>query len=490
MIPEWGQITAAECVGPAGARAAAGSAETKLAGIATDSRRLRPGELFWAIKGEHFDGHDFAGQALSRGGAGAMLEVGYWDRIGAKGREELSRYGKPVFVVDDTLYALGELARWWRRQHPVKVAAITGSAGKTTTKEMTAAVLGRAAATLRNPGNFNNLIGLPLSLLELTPVHFYAVVELGMNRPGEIARLTAIAAPDAGAITNIGLAHTEGVGDVEGVVAAKWELVECMPESSPVVLNGDDERLLARAADMERPRILFGTRRHCQIRACRIEERGAAGCTFELHYEDEAWRIRLRVPGRHNVMNALAAAALGLTLGVTEEQVVHGLESFEGLAGRFRVIPLPGGMTLVDDTYNANPSSLGAAAAALPGLLPDRGRLIVALGEMLELGRAASGAHHEAGTTLAALSPAALLVVGEHAGEVIQGAVDAGYPSERAIRASDRDDLLMRLTGLMRPGDVVFLKGSRRMGLEKVAEGLKEAWRRKAVGAGRLQEQG
>ncbi len=487
MIPQWGMITAAECMEPTGARLATGRSETRITGISTDSRRLRPGELFWAIKGERYDGHDFAGQALSQGAAGVVVEVGFWDRIGVRQRAELGGYGKAVFLVEDTLYALGELGGWWRRQHHVKVAAVTGSAGKTTTKEMTAAILHRVAATLRNPGNLNNLIGLPLSLLGLTPAHRYAVVELGMNRPGEIARLAEIAQPDVGGITNIALAHTEGVGDLAGVLRAKWELVAGMPEHAPVVLNGDDDRLMARASGLERPRIFFGMRQHCHVRAQRIRDHGTRGCTFDLHYGEEVRRIRLRVPGRQNVMNALAAAALGLALGATGEQVAQGLESFQGLAGRFQISRLPRGMMLVDDTYNANPASLGAAVESLPGLLRGKGRLIVALGEMLELGGAAPRAHREAGARLAALNPAALLALGEHALEVVRGATEAGYPAERASTVGSRDELRERLQELMRPGDVVFLKGSRRMGLEKVAEALKQTAASVTDGADRPQ---
>lgn len=450
-----------------------GDRETLLFGVGTDSRTLKPGELFWALEGETYDGHDFALKALDQGAAGVLVKQD------APVVRELLRGGsglgrRPVVAVEDTLKALGDLANWWRRERRVEVAAVTGSAGKTTTKEMAASILERSGPILKNPGNFNNLIGLPLTLLQLT-LERKAILEMGMNRRGEIARLTEIADPDVGAITNVGAAHIEGLGDLRGVAAAKTELVGKMRPEAKVILNGEDPLLLETALAIRKDAITYGYGPERDVRATRIASLGPRGIAFDLEYRGESWPVRIKVPMLKNVLNALAAAAVGFCLGASPEQVVEGLEAFSGVKGRFTVSVLPGEITLIDDTYNANPSSLGAALESVRPLAGKAGRIIVGLGEMMELGSESTRAHLEAGRRAAETGVHSLVALGDHAREMAEGAVSGGMPPARAHAVSSHEEMTAKLKEELRTGDVVLLKGSRRMRLERVVEGLKGA---------------
>jgi UDP-N-acetylmuramoyl-tripeptide--D-alanyl-D-alanine ligase len=354
------------------------------------------------------------------------------------------------------------------------VAAITGSAGKTTTKEMTAGILSVRSRTLKNRGNFNNLVGLPLTLFSLDQNHQRAVLEMGMNHPGEIGRLTEIADPDVGLITNVAKAHLEGVGTIQGVARAKLELLEQASPGSRIILNGDDALLMKTASEFGKEVITFGMGEENDIRADGVKPLGREGAAFTLCHQGDTVPVRLRVPGLQNVSNALAAASISLCLKASPEDIVQGLERFEGIQGRFTVSTLPGGATLVDDTYNANPASLKVALRSLKHLIVKGGRIIVGLGEMLELGEETVAAHIEAGGMVAELGASHFMAMGEHAPELIQGALEKGYPAERAVRVDSHEDMVQRISALIEGRDLVFLKGSRRIGLDKVAEGLKE----------------
>ena len=467
MTPIWGEITAGTIIAPIQGELISGSPEAIFSGLSTDSRRIAQAELFWALKGERYDGHDFVMQAMDKGAAGAVIQKGF--------RPEISARRNPVLIsVADTLKALGDLANWWRRRHPIPVAAITGSVGKTTTKEMAAGILELKALTLKNEGNLNNLIGLPLTLLLLEKAHQRAVLEMGMNRPGEIARLTEIAEPDVGLITNVGRAHLEGLGDINAVARAKVELLEKMPEKSQAILNGDDERLLKAASPFQRKLITFGLGAKNQIRAEKIEGLGEAGTTFELHFFGQKQRVSLHIPGRQNVSNALAASAIALCLEASPEHIREGLEGFQGIKGRFMITHLPSDIILVDDTYNCNPASLKAALDSAKAMVAGEGRLIVGLGEMLELGDETVSAHLEAGSMVAERGAFCLLVMGEHAPQMINGAVSKGLPKDTAVEATSHEEMAQEIGARMSKGDVILLKGSRRMQLEKVVDALKK----------------
>lgn len=474
MQPVWGAITAEQCCTSIGGVQMSGDPSTVLGGLSIDSRSINAGELFWALKGERYDGHDFVRQAVRQGAAGAVVEESFWQK--QQDRKRNAEFGGDsaiVIVVRDSLESLGELAACWRKQHPVQVVAITGSAGKTTSKEMTAGILQLGHRTLKSPGSFNNLVGLPLTLARLEN-HRFAVLEMGMNRPGEIGRLTKIADPDVGVITNLGMAHLEGVGDLEGVAAAKLEMLEAISPLSRLVLNGDDAFLLQKAAVFRRDALTFGTGGQNDVRAANIENRGGQGISFELQYDNGAWPVSLAVPGRQNVFNALAAAGAALLLDRPVEQIVKGLQAFSGLSGRFKVSQLNRRILLVDDTYNANPSSLKTSLEALSGIRRPGAGIVVGLGEMLELGNHTAAAHMEAGRRVAELQPEYFLVLGDHAVEMIAGALKTGLPQDRVAEVKTPAEMQSSIESQLEPGALIFLKGSRKMGLEKVVQGLQK----------------
>ena len=445
-----------------------GSRDRSFSGINTDSRTVGKGQLFWALRGGTFDGHDFVKEAIKKGAVAVVVNKDWIADLPANTRAS-------IIGVPDTLKALGDLARWWRRRFETRVAAITGSGGKTTTKEMTSAILSLEGLTLKNEGNFNNLIGLPLSLFLLEESHRYAVLEMGMNRSGEIGRLTEIADPDIGLITNVGRAHLEGVGSIEGVAKAKVELLDRMAPRALAILNGDDRILMQAAAAFRKKPITFGQGLENTVRAEKIRNLGREGFSFDIHHKGKPFSVKLRVPGFHNVSDALAAAAIALSLNLSRDQIQEGLSRFEGIKGRFKVVPLPDGSILIDDTYNSNPSSLRLALKSIKALAPQGRRVIVGLGEMLELGDETETGHVEAGEMVADTGADWFVALGEHASKMIRGAVDKGFPRRRAIRAKDYKEMGSKILEIMKPGDLVFLKASRRMGLERVAERIKKS---------------
>ena len=482
MPVSWGKITAKEIIGPISGSMVSGDPEAVLAGISTDSRTTQHGELFWALIGEKYDGHDFALKALEQGAAGIVVQRSWVqsectnkgsDAYASAFRNPKSEIRNPAVIsVDDTLKALGDLAAWWRGRHNLKVAAITGSSGKTTTKEMTAAILELGGRTLKTQGNFNNLIGLPLTLFNLKADHKRAVLEMGMNRPGEIARLTEIADPDVGAILNVGMAHLEGVSDIDGVARAKTELIEKISSKGVMILNGDDEPLMKRASIFSKNKMTFGLGEGNDVKATNIRNNRAKGISFDLKYRDNRWPVWLRVPGLHNLNNALAAAAIGISLKEPPENIVKGLGRFSGIKGRFTVVSLSGGIILVDDTYNANPSSLGAAIESFKSFANEGQRLIVGLGEMMELGDATIDAHREAGQKVSASGAYSFFAMGAHAHEMVNSARMAGMPEPRLKVVETHDEMLKEIKNTMREGDLILIKGSRKMELERVVEGL------------------
>ncbi len=442
-----------------------GDPQTRFSGFNSDSRTVGQGEVFWAIKGDRFDGHDFVSRAAMQGASGVVVQKEF--------QTPLDKLPNTVVItVRDTLRALGDLAARWRRQHRAKVAAITGSSGKTTTKEMTAAILQMGNRTLKNPGNYNNLIGLPVTLLKLEKEHRRTVLEMGMNHKGEIARLTEIADPDAAVILNIGMAHLEGLGDMDGVAEAKTEMIGHSSSDAKIILNGDDEILMKHAARFGRPYVKFGLEDGNDVQAIRIRQHGSEGIGFDLAFEDNAWPVHLRVSGIHNIKNALAAAAIALCFEEPPDHIVKGLGSFEGVKGRFQNIPLEEEVLLIDDTYNANPSALRAALHSAVPLVPKDGRLLVGLGDMLELGEAAILAHREAGRRVARSGASWFFIMGSHAKTMQEGAMAAGMPSSRVVISKTHDELTATIIQKLKPKDMIFLKGSRKMQFEKVSEGL------------------
>lgn len=437
---------------PPGARAV-------VSGVATDSRTLQAGELFIPLRGPRFDGHDFLAQAVQRGAAACLSE------------EVVTGLPVPVIGVDDTLTALGDLAAGVRQGFDGPVAAVTGSAGKTTTKDMLAAVLAGRNPGLATDGNFNNLIGLPLTLLRLDPLDRWVVVEMGMSARGEIARLAAIARPSVGIITNVGAAHLEELATLAGVARAKGELFAALPAGGTAVVNADDERVRQLPVANGVRRLLYGLAAEAAVRAEQVQGDGE-GVSFRLCLPEGCHPVRLAVAGRHNVHNALAAAAGAVALGVAVPAIVAGLEAFRPRAGRMDRVLLADEVVLFDDSYNANPLSV---QAALQTLAESGGRQKFAvLGDMLELGADAATLHRETGRA-AARCVQGVIALGPLAPEVVAGARAGGLPADRVAVAADHAAALALLQRWLQPGDRVLVKGSRGMRMERISAALRAA---------------
>jgi UDP-N-acetylmuramoyl-tripeptide--D-alanyl-D-alanine ligase len=444
---------------------------TRFPGVNTDTRSLAEGELFLAIRGDSHDGHAFVAEADRRGAGAVVVEREHAER----------RLGCGVVVVRDTLAALGDLARQHRRRRGPRVVAVTGSNGKTTTKEMLAAVLEQevgAGLVLRTLGTQNNLVGLPLTLLRLGEAERVVVLELGMNAPGEIYRLAEIAEPDVGVVTCVAPAHLEGLGSIHGVAEAKGELYRRLRASAVAVANADDPWVAATAGAFPGRKLPYAIAAEAlpdgtpvELRARDVVDHGLEGTAFRLVVEGGGEvPVRLAVPGRHNVSNALAAAAAARALGVSLAAVRAGLEAFQPPGMRMEVMRLPNGVTVLNDAYNANPASM---AAALRTLAASRGRRrLAALGEMRELGAAAAAAHEALGGEAAAAGLDALFLLGPWAERVRAGAEAAGLAAERIVVAADHAELASRVLALCRPGDVLLLKGSRGAAMEEVLRRL------------------
>jgi UDP-N-acetylmuramoyl-tripeptide--D-alanyl-D-alanine ligase len=429
----------------------------QLSGISTDSRNLTPGSLFVPLRGERFDGHDYLSQAVKNGVAACLSE------------EVVVGLSVPVVRVADTLRALGDIAAACRLQLNGPLIAITGSAGKTTTKEMLATILEQVAPGLKTAGNFNNLIGLPLTLFGLEEEHQWAVLEMGTSAIGEIERLTEIAQPSIGVITNIGAAHLETLQGLDGVSRAKGELYAGM-QGGTAILNLDDPRVAQLPVANGVKKLTYGLSAEAQVRAETIEE-GEQGVSFELVLAEHSYPVQLNIPGRHNVSNALAAAAAALEMQVPAEKIVSGLTRFVSIEGRLNLYPLPCGGVLLDDSYNSNPLSAVAALAALEALSGE-GRCVAVLGDMLELGEKSVSMHEELGTQAAQVAEV-LIGVGDFSADLCRGAKAAGMKSEQLIEVPDAVGAIQYLYKRQRPGDKILVKGSRGVHLEQLVDALK-----------------
>lgn len=441
-------------------------AQGTVAGISTDSRTVGKGMLFVPLRGDNFDGHDFMVEAARRGAVACLSE------------EMLSGFPAPVVRVPDTLTALGTLAAALRRDLAGPVIAVTGSSGKTTTKEMLASILALTGPGLKTAGNFNNLIGLPLTLFRLETEHRWAVLEMGMSARREIARLAEIADPDVGVITNVGPAHLEALQGLDGVARAKGELFVALKKGGTAVINADDERVARLPVANGVRRLLFGTSSEAQVRGEEVVVEGDT-VRFRLVTDAGRWPVVLNVAGRHNVANALAAAAAALAVGVAPELIVRGLEAFRTVVGRMEVLRREDGVLFVEDSYNANPLSVRVALEALDEIGVE-GRRIAVLGDMLELGEAAAGFHREAGW-VAAKRTDYLLLLGEMAEHTAAGARERGMAAERVRILGSHGEAAEILRKMLRPGDRVLFKGSRGMEMEKVGAALRDSDSRRAV---------
>ncbi|MFQ5472134.1 MAG: UDP-N-acetylmuramoyl-tripeptide--D-alanyl-D-alanine ligase [Dehalococcoidia bacterium] len=413
------------------------------AGPAIDSRSVQPGDLFFALHGENQDGHDFVGDAVARGAAS----------------------GAAVFHTCDSLTALHRIATRHRNRHDVRVVGVTGSVGKTTCKEIVASVLSRSCRVLKSEANYNTDIGIALTLLQLTPEHERAVLELAMYGRGEIALLAEMASPHVGIVTNIGPVHLERVGWMGGIVEAKGELIEALPNDGLAVLNGDDARTAALAHRTGARVVFVGESEQCTVRGRDIESHGLDGISFRMEVNGESVDVSCPLPGRHHVFPALAATAVALNEGMSLQEIADALADVR-LEQRLSVTPGPNGSTIIDDSYNASPAAMLAALDLLSEL---DGRRIAILGDMLELGTAEEEGHRAVGRHAAECCDV-LFVIGDNASITSSAAREAGHPDVRILESSDdaAEELRMELRG----GDYALIKASRALGLEKLVEAL------------------
>jgi UDP-N-acetylmuramoyl-tripeptide--D-alanyl-D-alanine ligase len=443
-----------------------GIRDVRFSGIAIDSRNISLSELFVAIRGDVHDGHRFCADVVQAGVKGLMLDI---REIGPLPIDDWRQNGIVCIGVKDTTRALGDLAAYHRRRFPVSVVAITGSSGKTTTRSMTSDILSRRFTVLSTAGNFNNHIGLPLTLLNLEREHEWAVLELGMNHSGEIDRLSEICLPNIGVITTIGTAHLENFTSTDGILQAKAEIFAHLLPEGRAILNMDDPRLLELSRRLSVPVIFFGLNSGARVRARQVETR-SSGTSFILDLPDESVEVKIPAAGAFMATNALAAATVGHVLGLTGDEIKAALEKFKPVKGRMNVIETARQIHLVDDTYNANPVSMAAAIETLQKI-KDGHRGILVIGDMLELGKESAALHRKIGEIAATADMAALYATGGFAGEVAEGAADRGMDSGR-IFIGDRLAICEHLKSSLRKGDWVLIKGSRAMGMERIVHDI------------------
>ncbi|MBW3540346.1 MAG: UDP-N-acetylmuramoyl-tripeptide--D-alanyl-D-alanine ligase [Planctomycetes bacterium] len=425
--------------------------------IGIDSRTTDRGDLFWAVTGHTHDGHEYVAHAIQQGAAAAVVSAARADKLAAAG---------PIIVVKDTHAALGSLARWYRHRSDALVIGVTGSVGKTTTREMIHAALSARFTGIRSPHNYNNHFGVPLTVLAIEPQHEFAVVEMGASAVGEIELLARIAAPEVGVVTAIGPAHLAGFGSREQIIEAKGELMAALPEAGFAVLPGDDPQLLP-MADRAACRVIFvGEGPENEVRATMVAV-GAERLSFQV----DGSRFHVRATGRHHLTAALAAVAVGREIGMTDAEIAAGLDGFTAVPGRCRLEQV-GPWTLIDDTYNANPSSMRAACELLRDLDHERTKLLVAA-DMLEMGPQAAAFHFELGRTAARSGIDYLLAYGRHAPDVVEGARTGGLCHHRIAACDNLDCMLTVLDCWLEPGDIVLVKGSRGMRMERVVEWMR-----------------
>lgn len=446
-------FTLQEVLTATGGRLAGSGCHAVFAGISTDTRTLQPGQLFIALSGERFDGHEYIPAALQKGAAGI---------IAASGKPLNGTTEVPWIEVISPLAALQALARFHRLRFTVPIIAVTGSNGKTSTKDMISAVLSTRLRILKTEANYNNEIGLSQTLLQLDETHQAVVVEMGMRGRGEIATLAAIALPTVGVVTNVGETHLERLGSIDNIAAAKAELIEALTEGGTAVLNADDARVAAMQSLTQAKILTYGVAHPADVKAERIQQQ-VDGVRFECDAGERRKDIFVPVPGIHTVYNALAAIAAGQVLGIGLDDAAQGLREY--LPGKMRLnIQRHGSITVIDDTYNASPLSMSAAIQVLSEVAP--GRKLAVIGDMLELGAAGRSAHEAVGRQLAEIGSAVVITVGELAAFAAGEATSGGV--REVIVCQNHEQAAAELKNRLLPDDTVLVKGSRGMRMENI----------------------
>lgn len=437
----------------------------EIKGVSTDSRNIRKDDIFFALKGNHFDGHHFIGQAMK---AGAVAAV-----ISRETHFNGEQNGLSTIRVEDTTTALGDLARYYRQKLNTKIIGITGSNGKTTTKEMTYHILSHFGPAAKSQKSFNNFIGVPLTIFEIEKRHQYGVLEIGTNAPGEIRRLSEMSSPDIAVIVNISKTHLEGLGGIEGVVSAKAEILEHLRTEGVFVYNADNPWCVKIARGFRGKTVSFGFGPHARIR-CTDVKKTEHGYSFIMYGYGE---VHIPVPGYHNIMNCLASFAVCHALGL---DILHGKDVFSS----FRLPSMRmeqqhiGNITLINDAYNANPESVRAALQYLSEI-DSRGKKVFVVGDMLELGEESLQLHREIGEMVARLNIDLLWTVGKHASEIAKAAKVSGMPGKRVFCFQNTHDISDFEIQEIRENDTVLIKGSRGMRMEHIIEKIQEFFLRR-----------
>ncbi len=445
--------------------------EPAVASVVMDSREAVAGSVFVAVQGEQVDGHDYVIQAFDAGAIAALVErpiSGAFATIDL--RDQTMSVPTPLdsaipvcLVVNNTVTALQTSAKAWRDRFSVEVIGITGSVGKTSTKELAHAVLSQKYRTFKSPGNRNSILGLPMALFGLRPYHEKAVLEMAMYVPGEIADLCEMASPQIGLVTLIGAVHMERAGSMEAIVAAKQELVEALPADGIAILNKDDERVMGMAAHTEAKIFTYGLDQSADLWADNIVSMGLDGIRFTLHHRGESLTVHVPLLGRHSVHTSLRAAALGLVQGLTWDEIVRGLRA---TAVQLKLVTVPGpkNSLIIDDTYNANPESMMAALNLLDDL---QGRHIAVLGDMLELGHVEEASHRLIGRRVADVAQR-LIAVGRRSQWIADEAIKVGMPAAAITTVADSETAVPVLESIIKEADVILVKGSLGMQMDKI----------------------
>lgn len=450
-----------------------GKNDTEFVNVSTDSRTIRNGELFIPIKGERFDGHDYIEHAFQSGAAGAITERDAAEIY--KSDNGIDFGEKTIIKVDDTLKALRNLASYYRQKFKIPFIGITGSVGKTSTKDMISCILMQEYNVLKTEGNLNNEIGLPLTIFNLEPYHEVAVVEMGMSSIGEISRLTSIVHPKIAVITNIGMSHIEKLGSRQNILKAKMEILEGVPKDGLVVLNGDDNLLYGLKGFLDKHTVYYGMDEGLDYQAYNIQNAGESGVYFNITIKNKEYKIHVPIPGVHNIHNALAALVIGIEMGVPVDEIIEGIRLFTPDKMRLNIVSHKG-FKIINDTYNANPQSMEAALRVLKDINSINGnsprRRIAVLGDMLELGDWSYDAHFNLGKFSVSLGIDYIITVGQDGKNIAKGALEAGAGHEKVKSFSDNIEVSEFLKGFISDDDVILVKGSRGMKMEEIVLNL------------------
>lgn len=436
-----------------------GDTGTTFPGITIDSRKIKEGDLFIPIAGQRFDGHDFISCSIDKGAVGVLTQKNI------KPSGNIS-----IIKVQDTTKALGDIAAYYRQKFNIPFVGVTGSVGKTSTKDMIAEVLGRKYNVLKTEGNYNNEIGLPLTLLNMDAFHEVAVVEMGMSGFGEIKRLSSILKPDIAIITNIGISHMEKLGSRQNILKAKLEILEGLKKDGLLILNGDDKLLYGLKDLLEFKTIFYGMEDGVLYQVYNIKSRGEQGIHFEITIDGRDYRVRIHVPGVHNIYNALAAIAVGVELKVPMDLVIDGIGKFNPGEMRLNIVSC-GDVKIIDDCYNASPQSMEAAIGVLSEIGANS-RKIAVLGGMLELGGLSYKSHFDVGKFAVTKGIDYIITVGEDGKNIALGAVDTGAETGSVLSFDNNSEAIGYLKDMIANGDVILIKGSRGMKMEEIVKAL------------------